>query len=83
MLKGTVARYAAHRKVSVCHGAEINAAPSMTTTAIASKRILVRSLSDDQLKVATLDTISIAIKATHGPTIMGDRHTSRPVQNHR
>src|SRR5579875_829150 len=67
--------------VSVCHGADSKAAPNRTTTASASKRMLARSLSDDQLKVATLDTIISATKAIHGATSHGERNQSSPLQN--
>ena len=46
--------------LSVGQGADTSAAPSSTTNAIASNRTDWRRRSDDQLKVARLDTISNA-----------------------
>ena len=57
-----------HIAVSVCQGADTNAAPSRTTPTIASNRTLLRSFSEVHEKVATLDTIRIAINATQGAT---------------
>lgn len=65
----------------MCHGADTSAAPRKTTAAIASNRTVRRRRSEVHEKVATLDTISSATKATHRATSQGDVKIGSSVQN--
>ena len=67
MPNGISARYIRQIAVSVMNGTVSSDAAVIANTASASRRMFFRTLSDDQLKVATFDIIRNAISRTQGP----------------